>query len=447
MRDLKASVVVQLILPLLLAGGFIVFIGKGIGSTSVAQAAAQRQETTLQSTVPLTDSTLYLPLVTHDYLRLATRLGYGATNYPISRYPDLRSMHAGWYLDWSVQTAPVQPNGTEYAQVIMVHQKLACGDFINGDRVACPYAQPLDYVYLQDQATIELAARNNPGQLWFIGNEMDRVDWLQCNEYEADGRTCKPGKVTSAGQSEMLPETYARAYHDLYTIIKAADPTARLGMGGVIQATPLRLQYLTIVWDTYKALYGQDMPVDVWNVHNFILREQRAGYGADIPPGIAENSGAYIGNDCTHTDRTIFDTQIRAFRQWMKDRGQQEKPLMVNEYGVLWSHTPQSPNNDGGKCKTNFNNEQHVHDFMLWSFDYFLNTKDCNLGYGADECRLVQRWIWFSLDHVYNDANGNPIAGLNLHASLINGTTYKLTKAGELFRQFALNNLDALHQD
>src|SRR5687768_15629631 len=103
MRDLKASVVVQLILPLLLAGSFIVFMGKGIGSTSVAQAAEQRQETTLQSTVPLTDSTLYLPLVTHDYLRLATRLGYGATNYPISRYPDLRSMHAGWYLDWSVQ--------------------------------------------------------------------------------------------------------------------------------------------------------------------------------------------------------------------------------------------------------------------------------------------------------------------------------------------------------
>ena len=84
---------------------------------------------------------------------------------------------------------------------------------------------------------------------------------------------------------------------------------------------------------------------------------------------------------------------------------------------------------------------------MLWSFDYFLNTKDCNLGYGADECRLVQRWLWFSLDHVYNDANGNPVAGLNYHTSLFNGTTWNITKAGELFRQFALNNLEALHQE
>ena len=35
---------------------------------------------------------------------------------------------------------------------------------------------------------------------------------------------------------------------------------------------------------------------------------------------------------------------------------------------------------------------------MIQTFDYFLNTKDCNLGYAADQCRLVQRWNWYSFN-------------------------------------------------
>ncbi len=433
--------------------GFIAIFAIALGCTvwitaqtmPSAKAADSEQNGPTGILTDVVPSNLYMPLVLIDYQLLAKRIGYSAINSPITRYPTIRSLGAGWYLDWGVQTKPIRPGGIEYAQLIRVHQKLACGDWMNGNRAACPYAQPLDYNYAPNQAVIETVARANPGGLWYIGNEMDRVDWFICDEFDKNGN-CLPGKLKSASQDEMLPETYARAYHDLYTIVKNADPTARVGIGGVIQATPLRLQYLSIVWDTYKSLYGQDMPVDVWNVHNFILREEKNNYGAEVPPGLPGNptKGLYIGNDCVHTDPTLFDKQIRDFRQWMKDRGQQEKPLTVNEYGMLYAHIPVAPNDNNGKCKINFGDEAVVTNFMAWSFDYFLKTKDCTLGYTADDCRLVQRWLWFALDSTYQDANGQLVSGLNKYASLFNGTTLQMTNAGKTFQQFVQTNFSEL---
>jgi hypothetical protein len=387
------------------------------------------------------DSNVFLPLVTKNYLRLATRMGYDATHSPITRYPDIRVLRAGWYVDWSVQAAPVRPDGIEHAQNIRVHQKLACGEFQHANRSTCPYAQPLDYLFLPDQATIEAAAKASPGDIWLVGNEMDRVDWAYC---AVSVDPCPANQIKQTGQDEILPETYARAYHDLYTIIKNADPTARVANGGVIQATPLRLQYLTIVWDTYRTLYGADMPVDIWNVHNFIIREKKNEYGADIPPGLPGNPtiGAYTTSDWTHIDRAIFDQQIRAFRQWMKDRSQQDKQLIVSEYGMLFHHCAEVDRN--GICVKDLNNKQVALDFMTWTFGYFLNTRDCTLGLATDDCLLVQRWTWFGLDIVGTDDVGNPTFGQNEHTSLFNSTTLQMTEAGSLFRQFVENNIAAL---
>ncbi len=395
-------------------------------------------------TAVLTDvltPTVFLPFITNDYISLATRMGYDATQAPITRYPDLHTLRAGWYVDWSVQVAPVRPDGIEHVQMIRVHQKLACGQFQNGDRAACPYAQPLDYQFYPAQAIIEAAAKANPGDIWLIGNEMDRVDWRYC---AVSTDPCPAEQIQQAGQDEMLPETYAHAYHDLYTIIKNADPTARVANGGVIQATPLRLQYLTIVWDTYRTLYDADMPVELWNVHNFILREQKHGYGADMPPGLPDDPtiGEYTTSDWTHIDHDIFDQQIRAFRQWMKDRGQQDKPLIVSEYGMLYHHCVEVDRN--GVCVKDLNNKQVALDFMTWTFDYFLNTRDCTLGFAADDCHLVQRWTWFGLDIVGTDGAGNPTFGQNEHTSLFNSTTLQMTEAGGLFAKFVVDNLAAL---
>ena len=168
------------------------------------------------------------------------------------------------------------------------------------DRSKCPYITPYSYTFWPSADVIAQAARANPGSLWLIGNEMDRRDWQ------------------GGGQDEMLPELYATAYYDLYTLIKGADPTARLAVGGIIQATTLRLEYLAKIWDAYQQQFGTSMPVDVWNVHNFIFREKSCVtypgdcWGADIPPGSSASTGA-LYSDADHVNMVIFDQHIRAF--------------------------------------------------------------------------------------------------------------------------------------
>ncbi len=46
----------------------------------------------------------------------------------------------------------------------------------------------------------------NPGSIWIVGNEVDRVFW----------------------QDDLMPEIYADAYHDAYHFIKQTDPTAKV---------------------------------------------------------------------------------------------------------------------------------------------------------------------------------------------------------------------------
>lgn len=45
-------------------------------------------------------------------------------------------------------------------------------------------------------------------------------------------------------------------------------------------------------------------------------------------------------------------------------------------------------------------------EFMCPSFDFFFNEKDTDIGYPADEYRLVLRWIWYSMDDDGGGYNG-----------------------------------------
>ena len=134
------------------------------------------------------------------------------------------------------------------------------------------------------------------------------------------------------------------------------------------------------------------MPVDVWNVHNFVLREERGSWGVDIPPGIPDDRGLlYEISDSSNLD--AFKQQMVAFRRWMADRGFRNSPLIVSEYGILmpedFGFTPEA-----------------VASFLISTFDYFLTATDSNLGFPADGNRLVQRWCWYSLtDTVYPTGN------------------------------------------
>ena len=355
----------------------------------------------------------------------ALRIGYGVVSASDLTNPAIRSLGAGVYNNWTVSGSPTAPDGMAFIQTVRVHQLLTCP--LNSEnawnRDACPYAEPHSYQVWPSLADIATIAQTQPGSLWLIGNEMDRRDWYR------------------GGQDEMLPELYATAYHDIHTALKAADPTAQVAIGGLIQATPLRLAWLDRMWDAYQQQYGGPMPVDVWNVHNFILREVHYAYGADIPPGFDDDDtrATVYENDWTHIDLALFDQQIRAFRGWMAERGQQEKSLIVSEYGVLYRHCATWRwTGTEYVCDQTFNDEQVVVDFMLATFDYFLDERDCTLGYGADGCRLVQQWLWFSLDQ--------PTDGYNLHTRLYDSANDSLTPAGIAYREWVAAHRDTLSQ-
>ena len=278
----------------------------------------------------------------------------------------LNQLKPGWYLNWTTALTPYRPGGMEFAQMVRVPQGRL---------------QP-------DVKTIARIARQNPGALWLIGNEMD-VPW----------------------QDNATPEQYAAAYHDAYATLKQADPRSRVAIGGVSLPSPLRLQYLERVLQTYRAQYGQDMPIDVWNVHNFVLPEQRGSWGVDIPPGSDAQSGLnYSIDDNGNLD--IFKQQLVDFRRWMAQHGYRDKELIVSEYGILM------PADYG------FGYER-VRDFMLGTFDFMRAATDANLGLPVDGNRLVQRWCWYSLsDTVYPTDN------------LADPDTRRLTPLGRDFQKY-----------
>jgi len=265
----------------------------------------------------------------------------------IARQADLSVLQAGWYVNWMAQAEATPLPGAEFVPIVWLGT-----DELN---------PPAD----------ELArlAREHPGALWLIGNEPD-VRW----------------------QDNVTPQDYARLYHRAYLTLKAADPTALVAIGGVGQVSPLRLRYIEAILAAHRQQFGVEMPVDVWNIHAFILREERGSWGLDIPPGFTEDTGElYEVQD--NADLALLIHQIITFRRWMAEHGYRNRPLIVSEYGVVM---PEEYGFDGARVAA----------FMEGSFDFFLTATDLDLGYPADGNRLVQAWCWFSLgDTLY--ATGN----------------------------------------
>ncbi len=273
----------------------------------------------------------------------------------------------GWYLDWHIDPNPVAIDGLEYAQL---------------------YAMRGKNVPLRRAAIAEVLAAN-PGALWLAGNEPD-VIW----------------------QDNQTPEAYAQLYHQFYTFVKTLDPSAQVAIAGVSQVTPLRLQYLEEVMAAYQRFYGQRMPVDVWNVHAFVLREDRDSWGVSIPPGFDVDQGMLWEIE-DHDDLDLFRQQIVDFRRWMARNGERDKPLIVSEFGILMPAEYGFP-------------PQRVAEFMTETFDFLLTAADPDIGYPADGNRLVQRLNWYSLsDTVYPTGN------------LVDPQSGELTPLGQTFANYA----------
>ena len=96
----------------------------------------------------------------------------------------------------------------------------------------------------------------------------------------------------------------------------------------------------------------------------------------------------------------------------MDRHGQRDKALIVTEYGILM------PEEYGFPPET-------VADYMRRSFDLLLHTRDPEIGYPADDNRLVQRLLWYSLsDTTYPTGN------------LVDPVTGELTLLGQAFAEY-----------
>jgi hypothetical protein len=249
---------------------------------------------------------------------------------------DLAPLGAGWFLRGIESDPPPVP--FEVAYIVGVHRGVVAPDLPELRR--------------------RVLAR--PGAVWQVANEPD-VIW----------------------QSNSTPEEYAIAYFQVYSMIKRVDPTAQVAAGAISQPTPLRLEYLDRVLAAYESRYGEPMPVDIWALHNAILREERNSWGVDIPPGLEADIGRlYEVED--NADLAIFGEQLVDFRRWMRDRGYRDRPLILTEFGVLMPAEYGFP-------------PERVEAFMIGATEFMLTAVDPELGYPRDGDRLVQRWAWYSL--------------------------------------------------
>ncbi len=273
----------------------------------------------------------------------------------------------GNYLNWRVEVNPALPvDEVVFWQMVPVNAE--------GLQVDWPF--------------LETVVAAQPGATWIVGNEPD-VIW----------------------QSNVSPERYVEIYHDVYTFIKERDPSARLAIAAVSQSTPLRRAYLDRMLNAYQAAYGQSMPVDVWTVHGFTLREEAGSWGVGIPPGMDVTQGE-LYEIADHDDLGIFRQNLVDFRAWMAARGYGDRPLAVTEFGIL------QPSDYGFPL-------HRVANFMLGAVAFFLEATG-ETGYQADDGRLVQWWFWYSVyDEFYPTGN------------LFDPASGRLTPLGELLSSYA----------
>lgn len=216
----------------------------------------------------------------------------------------------------------------------------------------------------------------NPGRIWLIGNEPG------CFEYVWQLK----------GQDALTDREYAEFYHIYRSHIVALDPGAKFANGAQAMTTSptwspeLTVESVIAIWervlDHYLALYGQEMPVDIWNIH------------------------LYAGHGCTNmeTHRAEFVLTIETFRNYVDTaRGgiYQGAPMILTEFN--------------GQCPAGFTRENAVN---------FLNAFREDL-HSMWVRGVLDQWFWFV-------SNGGTIWP---DVSILEGGS--LTIVGEAYRDAA----------
>ncbi len=352
---------------------------------------------------PGVGTSVTLPLIATGYTSPRARLsrhGIGVDQAVGIEGFGMNALRVGWYWDWSTDQAPEEPGGSEYVQTVRFGQ-----------------TGVTEYTSIPSLLTVSQIAAARPGSIWLLGNEPDCVN-----------------------QDYLDPDVYAHAYHDAYQAIKAADSSAVVVAGQIVQATPLRLRYLAAVLTEYAATYGTLLPADAWAMHGYILNEDPAApgpwgdWGAGRPPGVPWDPSEPLtipsSNNILTTDPAIFEGFVVAYREWLADNGYRDLPLLITEFGVLPPKDMiyyEIEGEEGHGQLTEEEGRQRILDFMQATLDYMVTATDASIGNRYDDGRLVQAWAWFSLSHA------DPLLGGSLHDPV----TRERTAYGDLYADYA----------
>lgn len=347
----------------------------------------------------------------------------------------LATIGTGHYINFSTKPNPLAPLNSQFMFQIRIRQDREDGVYLPHVFISPPLNM--------NDGGLGKIVQANPGRLWLVGNEPD---------------------VANPVQDNILPSTYAYAYHDVYHFIKSVDPTAQVAIAGMSMFTPGREEYLEIVWNTYWKAFGTGMPVDVWNIHLYILSEIRPwdGGNSDGKVALGTNpalalkapSGDQPQLQCPrddvvcraeHDDIGIFKEQLIAMRTWMKAHKQQDKPLILTEFSLLYPFLdyddPINPTqcflrDEFGGCFT----QQRVSDYMEKTLDFLEGYKDPNLGYPEDDYHLVQQWTWYSMWTEGESAGSSSNLLRDSYPNYEPGAEGALTQVGETYRQRILES-------
>jgi hypothetical protein len=234
----------------------LLFAGQALGVRGGTRADLENQD--IQTSATYTDTALYLddvvvyfPLIAKDATNVsqnASLCRYGVVAKGQEQVDRVGDFGVGFYVHFGGFLFPAT-NAVDIVGMVDIRQdKLPDGTYLPSYSISPE---------LEDSG-LGIWIDERPGTLWMVGNEVDRGP--------------DPGGSHRV-QGDTFPEIYAEAYHDVYHFIKERDPTARVANSGLVQVTPGRLQYLDKVWDTYWDIFKEPMPVDVWNMHVYILPE------------------------------------------------------------------------------------------------------------------------------------------------------------------------------
>ena len=352
---------------------------------------------------------------------------YGGTVDESSQLEWLDDLGAGWFLSFGTDPGGEVPNGSEFAPIIWVQQQRVDGEYLPTFTISPRLTE----------AGLGTLIDDRPGALWIVGSEVDRGP--------------QPGSLEPKG---TFPEIYAQAYHQAYHFIKDRDPTALVAISGLVEVTPGRLSYLDLVWNSYLDRYHVPMPVDIWNMHIYILPEVNslgqangiASVAMGTDPAIGkkgsydpDGSGPLSNRDtcdfeevycvAEHDEVTLFAKQVEDMRRWMADHGQQTKPLILSEFSLIYPNEQDGGScwvqDEFGKCFT----QDRVLEFMDNTLTYLNTARNESFGFALDDNRLVQQWLWFSIANTPSVGNISDLVVYDNQSGSLTG----LTPVGERY--------------